>query len=59
MEAIISYFESLDMDLYQYLLAAGVLLAGSILLSSVGRFVFGKKSTLSISVSSANGIIFI
>ena len=59
MEAIISYFESLDMDLYQYLLAAGVLLAGSILLSSVGRFVFGKKSTLSISVSSAIGIIFI
>ena len=59
MEAVISYFESLDIDLYQYLLAAGVLLVGSILLSAIGRFVFGKKSTLSISVSSAIGIIFI
>ena len=59
MEAIISYFKSMDLDLIPYLIAAGVLLIGSILLSAIGRFVFGKKSTLSISVSSAIGIIFI
>ena len=59
MEAIISYFQSLDLDIYGLLKIAGVLLIGTILIGAFGRFVFGKKSVLSTAVSSAIGILFI
>ena len=59
MEELVSYFQSLDLDLYQIGITAGVLLLGTLLLSLFGRFVFGKRSVLNNAVSSAIGILFI
>lgn len=59
MEEIISYLQSLDLDLYQIGITAGVLLLGTLLLGAFGRFVFGKRSVLNNAVSSAIGILFI
>lgn len=59
MESIINYFDSLGFDFKQFLIAAGILLLGTFLLSAFGRFVFGKKSALNNAVSSAIGILFI
>lgn len=59
MEAIVSFFASLGIDLWELLITAAVLLVGSILFSAMGRFVFGKKSTFNVAVSSAIGIVFI
>lgn len=59
MEAIVSYFDSLNLDINQLLIIGGVLLVGTILLGAFGRFIFGKKSDLGIAVSSTFGILFI
>lgn len=59
MEAITTYFNSIGMDFSSFLIAVGVLLIGSILIGAVGRFVFGKRSILVDSVSSAIGILFV
>lgn len=59
MEAIVAYFTSLELDWPYLLKTGGVLLLGCLLMSLLGRFVFGKKSGLSNAVSSAIGIIFI
>lgn len=59
MEAIISYFAALGLDLNNVLVAAGIILLGTLLLCVIGRFVFGKRSTLVAAVSSAIGIIFV
>lgn len=59
MEAIIAYFNSLNLDWPYLLKAGGILLIGVILFGSIGRFVFGKKSVLNVAVSSAIAIIFI
>ena len=42
-----------------FLLLALIMTAGSLVVGSIGRFAFGKKSVLSQSVSSAIGILFI
>lgn len=59
MDAIISYFDTLGLDFYSLLKTAGVLILGLLLLSVLGRFVFGKRSVLSSAISSAIGILFI
>ena len=61
MESVISYFNSLnlDIDIYSIVKTALILLIGTILLGSIGRFAFGKRSALNNAVSSAIGIIFI
>jgi len=59
MESIIDYINGLGWDFWYLLKAGGILLAGIIIFSLLGRFVFGKKSTLSVAVSSAIGILFI
>lgn len=59
MDTILNYFKSHGMDFQDILIAAGVLLFGTLLLGILGRFIFGKKSTLSYAVSSAIGIMFI
>ena len=58
MEAIVSYFNSLELDWAYLLKAGGILLIGIIIFGSIGRFVFGKKSALSVAVSSTIAIIF-
>lgn len=59
MASIIAYFQSLGLDFYSLLYAAGLLLVGTIVLGAIGRFVFGKKSVLVNAVSSAIGILFV
>ncbi len=59
MDAIVSYFDSIGLDFWSLLITAGILLAGSVVFGSIGRFVFGKRSMLSGAVSSAIGILFI
>lgn len=59
MDAIVNYFNSLGLDFWSLAKIALVLLLGTFLISIFGRFIFGKKSTLNNSVSSAIGILFI
>lgn len=59
MESFINYINSLGWDFWNLLKTGGILLAGILIMGLLGRFVFKKKSTLSIAVSSAIGILFI
>lgn len=59
MELIQTFIAEHNLDLLQLAKAAGFLLIGTLLFSSIGRLAFGKKSTLNCAVSSAIGIIFI
>lgn len=59
MDIIIEYFSSIGLDFYSFVKTALVLLLGTLLVSVLGRFIFGKRSTLSNAVSSAIGILFI
>ena len=59
METFVSYFQSMDMDFISLLKIGGILLAGVILLSLFGRFVFGKKSGFLDAVSTAIGLLFV
>lgn len=59
MESIVNYFASLGLDFWALLKTAGILLLGMLLISLLGRFIFGKKSALNNAVSSAIGILFI
>lgn len=53
------YFSSIQINFDLFWKAALLLLLGTFLLSVLGRFVFGKRSALSLAVSSAIGILFI
>lgn len=62
MESIVTFLESLlpsGFEIEMLLKAAVVLIAGVLVLGLVGRLLFGKKSVLSQSVSSAISILFI
>ena len=59
MESIINYFQSLDINFKLFFTAVGALIVALLALAVVGRFIFGKRSTLCRAVSSAIGILFI
>lgn len=59
MDQILSLLESIDFSYQSFLMAAAVLLLGSLLLGTIARFVFGKKSAFNHAVSSAIGILFL
>ena len=59
MEFILNQLNNLGFDTPLFLRSAVLLTIGSILLGTVGRFVFGKRSSLHCAVSSAIGILFI
>lgn len=59
MEAIVNFFNAQGLDFWALVKAAGILLVGLLLISTVGRFAFGKRSVLNNAVSSAIGILFI
>lgn len=59
MEEIINLFSSTGLDFWSLVKAGGILLLGCLLISTVGRFAFGKRSVLNNAVSSAIGILFI
>ena len=57
MEQIVAFFQSLDLNYSSLGITAGILLLGSLIFSSIGRFVFGKHSVLADSASSTFGIL--
>ena len=59
MESIVKYFNALGMDFGSMAKVAGILLLGALLLSSILRFIFGKKTLIGNSISSSIAIIFI
>ena len=59
MEDIFASIQSIDFVNSRFWIASGILLIGSLLLGLIGRFVFGQKSILNVSVSSSFGILFI
>ena len=59
MEVIVDFFQNIGIDFDTFWKAALILLAGTLILSLFGRFVFGKRSVLSNAVSSVFGILFI
>ena len=59
MEAIVQFFDSRGLDFWSLAKTGAVLLLGTLLISLFSRFVFGKKSILNNSVSSAIGILFL
>lgn len=59
MNSLVNYFHSLNLDLYTLVQVSAVFLLGTITVACIGRFIFGRKSTLTTAVSSAIGILFI
>lgn len=59
MDSVISYFDSLGIDLVGFLQSGGIALVGLLVIALLARFIFGKKATLTGAVSSAIGILFI
>lgn len=59
MDTITQMLSSIDFSWDVFIKAAAILAVGTILLGAIGRFAFGKRSTLNLSVSSAIGILFI
>lgn len=59
MESILNYFSSMNLNFELFLKAVGMLIGALLILAVVGRFVFGKRSTLCRAVSSVIGILFI
>ncbi len=59
MDAIVQYFQNLDLNVPSFLMGVGLLIGTILALALVGRFVFGKQSTLNCAISSGIGIIFI
>lgn len=59
MESILSTLESVGFDLRGFLIASAVVIAGSVLLSLVSRWIFGKRSAVNHAISSAIGILFL
>ena len=59
MEKILNYIQSINLDIGSFWKSAGILLAAILILALLSRFIFGKKSILCASVSSAIGILFI
>lgn len=59
MEQIKTMLDSIEFDSATFLKAALLLTVGTILLGAIGRFVFGKRSSLNHSLSSAISILFV
>ena len=59
METILSTLQQLNFEWDVYGKSAAILVIASLLLGSIGRYVFGSRSALHHSVSSAIGILFV
>lgn len=59
MDSLIERILSMDASIFSLLKTGGILLLGVLIVSLLGRFIFGKKSVLSSAASSAIGILFI
>lgn len=59
MDQIVTFFQSIGLDFHKVLPAALILLLGVLALGLAIRFIFGKRSSIQITVTSAIGILFI
>lgn len=59
MESIIAYFQSQGMDLWNVLIICGVILLGTLILSSLSRLIWGKGAILNRSISTGISILFL
>ena len=59
MDALFSLLQNVKIDPQILLKSVGILTAGSLLLSTTGKFVFGKKSCFSHAVSATMAIVFV
>lgn len=59
MDVISTYFSTFGLDFESLLKSYAFIIICSLLLSAVGRFIFGKRSNLVTAVSSAMGILFV
>ena len=59
MDQFLAVFAAMNFDFKNFMIITVILAVGSIILGAIGRFIFGKRSTLNQSVGSAIGIIFI
>lgn len=59
MESIIAYFQSQGMDFWNILIICGVVLLGTLLLSTLSRLIFGKGALLNRSISTGISILFL
>ena len=59
MEKVVNYFASMNLNIETFLKACGMLFVALLVLALIGRFLFGKRSALTLAVSSAIGILFI
>ena len=59
MDSLIQYFAGYNIDFVLLLKSCGLLLAATIIISVLGRLLFGRNSLLSLSVSAAIGILFV
>lgn len=59
MESVVSYFATLGLDFWGLAKVCALILLGSLLFTSLCRFIFGRKSLLGTSISSSIAIIFI
>lgn len=59
MDNLVESLKSINFNSGSFWIAAGILLVGSLVLGLFARFVFGQKSILNVSVSSAFDILFI
>ena len=59
MESIVSFFAGHGLDYPSLLKASGILLLGALLFSGLLRFIFGKKTLVGNSISSAIAIIYV
>lgn len=59
MEAVVTFLAGYGLDFWNIVKVAGVLLLGSLLVSGVLRFIFGKKTLIGHAISSSIAIVFI
>jgi len=59
MDTISTYFSEFGLDFESFLKSFGLIVVGTVLFSAIGRFIFGRRSTLVDAVSSALGILFV
>ncbi len=59
MDSVINYFTEMNLDIIAFLKASGMLIGALLVLALIGKLAFGKRSALTLAVSSVIGILFI
>ncbi len=59
MNSIVQYFADQGLNFWNIITVCAVLLLGTMVISVLARFIFGRRSTLNSAISSAIGILFV